>query len=202
MRNAIQTAQLFSVLFLVPAASAQTLPWIQYQDFSSDAVCGLIHAANAELVVLAGTGQMAIVSGPDVALSDVTVDESGNVFFEGQSAGFIEFDEDGEGDRALFWLTLTGRLVEIGAFDASPQPSEDSPADIRNAGCDPCPQWDDQSICADDNENGNGNDNSSGGSPLAGLCGSGAGTAAALLMLGLTLVGFLSAARRTDGRLR
>ena len=179
-------------MLIAQTAYSQSRPWLLYQDFSSDTVCGLIHAANAELVVLAGTGQMAIVSGPDVVLSDVEVDEAGNVFFEGQSAGFIEFDEDGEGDRALFWLTLTGRLVEIGAFDASPQPSDQSPGDIRNAGCDPCPQWDDESICENDNANSNANDNDGGGSPIAGLCGSGAATAAGLIMVGLMLAARLT----------
>lgn len=150
------------------AVQAQTRPWNQYFDVVSQTTCGLIHGANGEFVVLRSTGEMVIVSGPDVILQDVLVDEAGNVFFGNDPAGFIDFDTDADGDRALFWLTLTGRLVEIGAFDASPGESLLRPVDLRNTGCDACAQWDNSAVCADEP-----NPDEETSNPLAGLCGSG-----------------------------
>ncbi|MFH0983058.1 MAG: hypothetical protein V2A79_16185 [Planctomycetota bacterium] len=174
-------AALGCVLFSAPLAQAQTRPWIQYYDTVSQKTCGLIHGANAEFVVLESTGELVKVSGPDVILSDLMVDEVANVYYGDELAGFIEFDIDADGNRALFWLTLIGPLVAIDAFDARPSESTLSPGDIRNTGCDACPVWDNPTTCQD-----NANDNSDGdggGSPFAGLCGAGAGAAATLSFL-------------------
>jgi len=187
-RKLLALAVLGGVCFAPSFASAQDRPWIQYLDPVSQDICGLIHGANAEFVVLASSGELVKVSGPDVILADLLVDEAANVFFGDDPAGFIDFEVDADGNRALFWMTLTGPLVEIGAFDASPSVSDRVPSDIRNTGCDACPQWDNPTTCADgDGDSGDGSDGddtgdgTSSGFPV--LCGAGSGGAAMFSMV-------------------
>jgi hypothetical protein len=190
----------------VSVAQAQTRPWVQYSDSGSDAVCGLIHGGNAEFVVARTTGEMVKVTGPDITLVDLTVDEQGNVTYQDELAGFIEFDVDGDGLRALFWLTLSGHLVDIDPFDASVSESDLVPTDVHSTGCDGCALWDDATACDDnentnDNSNGNDNSNDGGNSPIFNvLCGAGSGTGAAMAMAVLLAGRGLSTVRRGRSR--
>ena len=69
-------------LFTGSAALAQDKPWVLFLDNQSASVCDVVNADNAELVVLQGTGQLRIVSGTDVTLTDAIVDDEGFVTFE------------------------------------------------------------------------------------------------------------------------
>lgn len=193
-------------------AQDQERLWMQYRDPVTDVVCGLIHGAGAEFVVLPASGALVKVSGPDIVLEDYLVDQVGNVYYDNAPAGFIDFDVDADGDRALFWMTLTGKLVAIDAFDASPSVSDLSPNDIRNTGCDACTKWDNPAAC-DDGSDDDSNDNSSDDSnnddngddtdnvslpSLTSLCGAGSSVAATLSMT-LLLVG---KGRRVSGKRR
>lgn len=171
-------------LYLAPGfAQAQERLWVQYQDSISQQVCGLIHAAEIELVVLPASGAFVKVSGSDLVLADYVVDASGNVYYGEEPAGFIGFETDADGDRALFWMTLNGHLVSIDAFDASHSESDVLPSNLRNTGCDACAKWDNPAACADDTgdeENVDENDVEDAANAIAGLCGAGSGTAATL----------------------
>ncbi len=145
-------ATVLSVAVAVPMVcampvAAQTRPWDIYVDPLSDSACDVVNAANAELVVLSDTGQLVIVSGDDVVLQDTVVDLDGLVSFEGSPAGLIDFAEDDDGFRTLWWMSLTGRVVEVDEFTGEPTPTDLFPGDIGNVPCDACPFWDDPAVC-------------------------------------------------------
>jgi len=109
----------------------------------------VVHAENAELVILEETNQLVLVSGPDVVLGDTIVDVEGNVLFEGSPVGVIEFQNDGDGNRTLWWTGLTGEVVAVDAFTGEPSPTDSRPVEFRNVSCDACDYWDDPAVCAD-----------------------------------------------------
>jgi cysteine-rich repeat protein len=123
------------------------LPWLTFPDSSSASVCEIINANNVELVVLAGTRELTIVTGRDVILADTEVDVDRNVYFEGRQAGFITYAADGDGFRTLWWVSLTGRVVDVDPFTGEPGETNLFPDDYRNVGCDACEFWDDQVLC-------------------------------------------------------
>lgn len=130
-------------------AVAQEFPWVTFTDAPvSESVCDVINTLNSELVLLADTEQLVIVTGPDVILDDTFVDADNNVFVENQPAGFIEFAEDDDGFRSLWWVTLTGRVVTLDGFSGLPEESDFFPDELGDAGCDACNFWDDPSVCA------------------------------------------------------
>ncbi len=177
------------VFLVTPFALGQTRPWVQYADPAGGLICGLIHGSNAEYVVLPASGALVKVSGADIVLRDLVVDSVGNVLYGDQPAGIIGFEIDADGDRALFWMTLTGQLVAIDSFDASPSQSDLYPSDLRNTGCDACPQWDNPAACddSDGSDDSNTDDVSdSSTSLLTNLCGAGSGLAVMLSMAMLT----------------
>lgn len=138
-------------LFACPTgrALAQEFPWVTFTDAPvSESVCDVINTLNSELVLLADSEQLVIVTGPDVILEDTFVDANNNVYVESQPAGFIEFAEDDDGFRSLWWVTLTGRVVTLDGFSGLPQESEFFPDELGDAGCDACNFWDDPSVCA------------------------------------------------------
>ena len=183
-----------SLFGLSPSARAQDRPWWEFEDFESGIICSLVHAANVDLVVLRGGGEIMVASPPNNILSDVVVDANFDVLFDGVFAGSVAFAEDGDGDRAVFWLTITGKVVEVGDFDASPSASDLSPSDIKGTGCDVCARYPAKPGCGPDDDDDDSNDTAP--SVLATLCGAGTG-AAATLSLGLLLVGKGRCASRT-----
>ncbi len=128
-------------------ALAQQDPWNTYTDATNVSRCAVINAANAELVVSSVTGQLVLVSATDVTLEDTFVDADNFVFFEGESIGSIGFAADGDGLLSLWWLTLTGTVVEIDSLTAVPSATDETPSDFTDAGCDACDFWDDPSPC-------------------------------------------------------
>lgn len=133
----------------MPAMAQVTAPWETFFDDVSTSACDVVNASNVELVVLHATGELAVVTGIDATLSGTEVDGAGNVFFDGAPAGFITFAEDGDGLRSLWWISLTGRVIELDGLSGEPIESDSFPDDFRGAGCDACDFWDDQTICAD-----------------------------------------------------
>jgi len=97
--------------------------------------------------VHADSSNLVLVGGPDVVLSDAFVDEEGNVIFEGEPTGVVEFQTDGNGFRTLWWTGLTGNVVEVDEFTGAPSPTNLRPSDFRNVACDGCDFWDDPTVC-------------------------------------------------------
>lgn len=126
-----------------------TRTWASFQDSVTSTVCEVVHAANAELLVEDATNHLILVSGPDITLSDTFVDPDGNVLFEGQPAGVIEFQQDGDGNRSLWWTGLTGEVVSVNGFTGEPTPTDKRPVEFRNLSCEGCDYWDDPVVCAD-----------------------------------------------------
>ena len=169
---------------------AQEIPWDLFEDLESASVCDVINAENVELVVLHDTGQLVLVTGPDVVLVDTFVDEDGNVFFGPDPAGFIDFDLDGDGLRSLWWLSLTGNVVSVDGFTGEPTPTNLFPFDFFDVPCDACNFWDDPAVCAvlvDPNVS------DEPGPPLLtfNFCGLGASFAMAMTMVGLVATGLV-----------
>lgn len=115
-------------------------------DFSS---CDLINAANAELVVLSATGELVLVSGEDVVIPGSFVTDEGDVFLDDELFGFITFEDDADGFRTLWWLSPTGRAVDIDGLTFFVSESVLFPSDFRNVPCSACDAelWDDPEGC-------------------------------------------------------
>jgi len=144
---------IFSALMIVIITSsltrAQTLPWDVFTDDISSSVCDLVNTANAELVVLTVTGQLMLVTGNDIILQDTFVDLNGFVFFEGFPFGIIDFAEDGDGFRTLWWTTLLGSVIQIDEFTAVPSVTNTIVSDFIDVPCDASPFWDGCLVNAD-----------------------------------------------------
>ncbi len=132
------------------SVQAQVAPWVTFQDSASSSICDVIHAENAELVLSSETNQLILVSGSDRVLSDTLVDDEGNVLFEDTPVGVIDFALDGDGERSVWWMGLTGEVVQVDAFTGEPTPTDLRPNDFRGVACDACDFWDDPQICAED----------------------------------------------------
>lgn len=170
---------------------AQTRSWDIFQDTLSDSRCDVINATNAELVVLSATGQLVIVSGQDVVLPDTFVDLGGFVFFGDDAAGLIEFATDADGLRSLWWMSITGHVVNVDGFTGEPTVSDQFPSDFSDAPCDACEFWDDQSVCPDSND-----DDFTFPQIIINLCGANAQLGLALTAVSL---GLMSLTRRRFG---
>ncbi len=170
------------------AARAQFIPWDTFIDDASDSICDVVNAGNAELVVLNATRQFVIVTGSDVTLVDTFVDTNGAVFFEGEPAGVIGFALDGDGFRTLWWLSLTGDVVEVDGFTGQPSLTNQVPEDFIDVPCDACLFWDDQSVCRIDDDPTD---------VVVRLCGVDVPIALGVTMLALP---FMSSARRARRR--
>ena len=120
------------------STSVYALPWELYADAASDSVCDVVNAANLELVVLEATGELVAITGTDVVFLDTFVDLDGSVFFLGGPAGFIEFAEDGDGFRTLWWLTILGDVAHVDLFTGEPLLSGLLPIDFIDVPCDAC----------------------------------------------------------------
>lgn len=144
-----------SAFVVIASSGFAQVPWDTFSDPLSSSVCDVVNAANAELVVLSETGFLTIVTGPDVILEDLFADTDGNVFYFGESAGFLEFAEDGDGFRTLWWVSNTGRVVEVDDFTSEPLVSDLFPDDFFDVPCDACGLWDDPTTCQLD-EDGDG----------------------------------------------
>lgn len=136
------------------STSAQAAPWVLYADVASDSLCDVVNAANLELVVLEATGELVGITRTDVIFLDTFVDEDGFVFFQGLPAGFIEFAEDGDGFRTLWWLTLLGDVADVNEFTGEPTLTGLLPADFVDVPCDACPFWDEPAECLDSDLDG------------------------------------------------
>jgi hypothetical protein len=178
---------------------AQGVPWEIYEDEPiSSSVCDVVNAANAELVVLADTGQFVIVTGDDVTLEDTLVDFDGFVYLETgipgllDAVGYIGFAEDGDGYRTLWWTSLTGRVVSVDGFTGEPTETDLFPSDFYGVPCDACDYWDDPLACWDPSVDDDSDDYID--EPITfNLCGLNAQVGAALTAVGL---GFMGLTRR------
>jgi len=131
---------------------AQAVPWDVFADPDSASVCDTVNAANAELVVLSDTGELVIISGVDVVLDATFVDADGFVFFDGFPVGVIDFAEDGDRFRTLWWTSLSGTVVEVDEFTGEPFATDLFPSDFHGVPCDACAFWDDPADCVIDSD--------------------------------------------------
>lgn len=141
------SAVVVMVLAIAQTASAQIGPWATFDDPLSNSLCDVINASNAQLVLISSTNQLAIVTGTDVTLEDTLVDDNGLVFFEGDSVGTIDYAIDGDGLRSIWWMSLTGTVVELDEFTAQPTPTNKFPTEFVDVPCDACDFWDNPAAC-------------------------------------------------------
>ncbi len=185
-------ASAMAVLLCAGTALGQPIEedWVVFQDSLTGSNCGVVNAANAELIVLFQSGNMVVVSGADVVLQDLVVYSDNSVSYLSEPAGYIDFAEDGDGLPAVFWLTLTGTVVQINTFTGEPTDSGLLPSDRINTVCDACTLIDQSSLC--DNTPGDGG-NGGGTITLPDLCGAGAPAA---LVVTAALLPLVSLGRR------
>ena len=198
MMRTISTCVGIIVGWTVPWASAQ-MAWDVRHDVDatgaliSDSACGTVNAVSArtgsliQLVILADTAELMIVSRTDTILTGTFVDLDNFVSDNGQPKGVIEYADDGDGFRTVWWVSLDGTVVEIDSFTAEASVGASFPEEFTNVPCDACefvdqPPADVCDVVVDDG----------GGGVVApivvNLCGTGIGSTA---MLAMTLCGFL-----------
>ena len=151
----VSTIRLAAVLFLVGMGSnrlANAVPWDIFDDPNSASTCDAVNASNVELVVLSDTGQLVIITGTDLVLTATFVDADGFVFFGGLPVGVIDFAEDGDGLRTLWWTSLNGTVVEVDLFTGEPSTTDLLPSDFHGVPCDACELWDDPADCVGDQD--------------------------------------------------
>lgn len=181
-----------SVLVLILSGFVYGFEWEVYDDVLSNSTCDVVNAANTELVVRADTGQLVIIRGPDTTLLDTFVDLDFTVCLETgipglmEPVGFIDFAEDGDGYRTLWWMTLTGLVIGVDDFTAEPYDTDLFPSDFVDVPCDACPYIDDPFAC-------DGMDDVVNGPIVFNLCGLNAQLGLALTAVGL---GFTKLSRR------
>jgi len=146
-------------------------PWDSFSDSQSNSICSVVNAGNTELVVLRATGQMRVITGTDVTIQNLIVNGEGFVSFEGEPAGLLDFATDGDGFRTLWWLTLTGNVVELSGFTGEPAETNMTPDDFTDVPCDACDLWDDRSVCPDPDD------------PVVSICGTDVPLAASASLL-------------------
>ncbi|MCH8251331.1 MAG: hypothetical protein IID36_02645 [Planctomycetes bacterium] len=138
---------------LIASASANTasmgqdlLPWEVFTDPATGSTCDVIHAQNADLVLLrVDSGlvispTLAVVSGTDTILTETRVDGGSSVFFKGVPFGVIAFATDAGGNPALWWLDDLGRVVALENLE--PISTTSTPSDLAAPQCDACTLWD------------------------------------------------------------
>jgi hypothetical protein len=128
----------------------QVVPWDFFEDDASNSACEIVNGANDRFLVLSGTRQLVVVTGPDVLLVETEVDEFGCVFYEGEQAGFIEFATDADGLRSLWWLSGQGTVVDLVGINPEPVETDLFPDEFTDVPCDACEFWDDRSVCDDE----------------------------------------------------
>lgn len=120
------------------SASNAQVSWDVFEDAQSTSACDIVNTTGNELVVLSSTNELMLVGGVDTILSDTFVDADSFVFFLGDPAGSIEFAEDADGFRTLWWLAFDGRAIELDALTLEPLVSDLFPEDFTNVDCDAC----------------------------------------------------------------
>ncbi len=153
--QAAVTATLLFIMFSATSVHAQDLPWVVFEDLSSNSVCDVVNAENAELVVLRAAGELVLISGDDNIMTNTFMDAGGFVSYEGLPFGVIDFATDGDGFRTLWWMTLLGAVIHVDEFTGVPSVTNMTPSDFVDIPCDAEPFWDgclENSDCDDDNQ--------------------------------------------------
>jgi len=146
-RIALVLGLLFSAAASRPAYAQ---PWVVFEDGESDSVCGIVNAAEHELVVLADTGELVIVSDVDVILGGTFVDLDNTVYIDDEPFGFLSFFEDGDDFATLWWVIEPDlRVVGIDQFGGFYE-SDFFPDDFIDVACSACDFWDDPLDCDED----------------------------------------------------
>ncbi len=164
--------------------------WSVFQDPETGAVCGVVNTSNAELTVVADTGEVIRITGRDTRLDALLVDDDNNVYYNGFAAGRMVYADDADGYPTVFWITDRETVVQLDARTGQPLDSGLFPEEIGNTGCDPCDSIDDDPFCDRDGADGGGFRFG----PL--LCGAGAAPALWISVVALPLVGRTRRRRR------
>jgi hypothetical protein len=124
-------------------ARGQGVPWDVYDDPQSPSRCDVVGTENFDLVVLAATGELVVVNGTDRIVPGSFVETDGDVYIDGEYAGFIEFDYDGEGFRTLWWFDPTGAFITyLDPVTLTPDFGDLRPFEFVDVPCSACPFWD------------------------------------------------------------
>jgi len=134
--------------------TAEAVPWALFQEEDTETFCDVVNAANTELVIDAETGEFIIVRGADIILTLTFVDDDLSVFFDDEPAGFIDFADDAQGLRTLWWFTEAGDVANVNEFTGEPTQTGLSPDNFEGARCDACELWDDPFDCLDEDDDG------------------------------------------------
>lgn len=108
-------------------------------------LCDAVNLAQDTAAVFDATGELELLDGTVVPFSEV--DEDGVVSVDSIPAGFIEFADDGDDNRKLWWLWFDGSVVDYDPRTDLYGPTNRLPADFLNVPCDVCEVIDDIEVC-------------------------------------------------------
>jgi len=134
-------------------AAGQTRPW----DLLFGR-CDVVNARNVQLVVPSTSRQLEVVE-TGLVVPFGRVDDDGFVLINDVLQGFLSLGTDAEGREAVWWLGLSGGVVELNQLTGEVQSTMFLPSDLTGAVCDACDVVDDPDICGclDEAECGDGN---------------------------------------------
>lgn len=148
--NAVLSRLLPLILLVVlpggASAVAEVSPYRLFFDepFSASR-CEVVNAALVELAVIDATGELEVLSGDVVPFS--FVDSAGYVYIDLIPAGVIVFADDADGFRTLWWLSLSGTIIDWDETFRIARETHQLPSSRSNVPCGVCEVIYDPAIC-------------------------------------------------------
>jgi len=110
----------------------------QWEVWESDEVesrCGVINTTELEFTVRTCDRALVLITGQDLGFSNALVTEDGEVLINGESSGYISYQEDGEGFFTLWWITEDGFIIDFDDVTMEPFETEDTPLNFESIPC-------------------------------------------------------------------
>lgn len=121
--------------------------WDVFKDPSGQSLCGVINAASLEFAVRLCDGALVLITGRDAGFGNTFVTLDGEVQIDGQFAGFVVYDEDGEGFFTLWWVSEEGFVIDFDDVAYEPFETDFLPSDFVNVPCAAADFWDGDGDC-------------------------------------------------------
>ncbi len=143
-RRALAVLLASAVLALPNSATAQ---WEIFEDQSVASVCGVINVVSLEFAVRSCDGALVLITGEDAGFGNTFVTLDGEVEIDGELAGFIEYQQDGDGFFTLWWVSEEGFAIDFDDVAYEPFETDFLPSDFANVPCEVTDFWDDDGDC-------------------------------------------------------
>ena len=128
-------------------------PWDVFEEPTVGSVCGVVNVVSLEFAVRSCDGALVLITGPDAGFGNTFVTLDGEVQIDGQFAGFVVYDVDGDGFFTLWWVSEEGFVIDFNDVTYEPFETDFLPGDFGNVPCEVTDFWEGDGDC--DTEFGN-----------------------------------------------